>query len=156
MNKQELLSNIKTKFLLIEEYTYAEGVFNDGTLTLKVPKEILLDLCLELKQNKEFSFDFLMCLSGVDYMDRFEVVYHLYSMELKHKLVLKVSLDRQNPEVDSMVPVWLGADWPEREVYDMFGIIFKGHPNLKRILLPEDWAGYPLRKDYARAPDMYD
>jgi NADH-quinone oxidoreductase subunit C len=156
MDKQELLNNIKAKFPLIEEYRYLEGYVTDETLTLKVPKEILLDLCKELKNNKEFSFDFLMCLSGVDYLNRFEVVYHLYSMGLKHKLVLKVSIDRQNPEVDSVVSVWAGADWHEREVYDMFGVIFKGHPNLKRILLPDDWEGYPLRKDYARAPDQYD
>ena len=89
-----------------------------------------------------------MCLSGADYKDRFEVVYHLYSMENKHKITLKATVDRNNPEIDSVAGIWATADWHERECYDLVGIKFIGHPDRRRILMPEDWEGHPLRKDY--------
>ena len=156
MEKTQLLNNIKAKYPGVEEFIPKEGSYKGDILTLIVPKATILDLCKELKNNSEYSFDYLMCLSGVDYKDHFEVVYHLYSMRLKHKLVVKVSVDRNNPEIESVVSVWETANWHEREAYDMFGIIFKNHPDLRRILLPSDWEGYPLRKDYARKPDQYD
>lgn len=156
MNNQELLNNIKTKFPQVEEFIPKEGGFKDEVLALTAPKEIIAQLCRELKESGVLLFDHLMCLSGVDYKDRLEVVYHLYSYELKHKVTLKVNVDRNNPEIDTVVPVWETANWHEREAYDMFGINFKGHPDLRRILLPQEWEGYPLRKDYARKSDQYD
>ena len=123
-----------------------------GILMLRLEPKFLPDVCRFLKESPELKFDYLACVSGVDWPDRFEVVYHLESLLLKHKLVLKVNADRDDPKVPSLTSVWAGADFQEREAYDMFGIVFEGHPDLRRILLPEDWEGYPLRKDYV-SPD---
>jgi NADH-quinone oxidoreductase subunit C len=91
-----------------------------------------------------------MCLSGVDYGagQSLGVVYHLQSMTLMHQIVLKVELPRVSPSVPSEALIWRTADWHEREAYDLFGIRFEGHPDLRRIFLPDDWEGHPLRKDY--------
>lgn len=79
---------------------------------------------------------------------RFEVVYHFYSLAKNHRLRVKVPLEEKSPEIDSVVPLWASADWFEREIWDMYGVVFKGHPNLKRILMYEEFTGHPLRKDY--------
>lgn len=113
-----------------------------------------------LKESPELVFDSLMCLSGVDYKgakgeeDRVEVVYHLFSMIFRHQIVLKVSMSREDSLVPSVEKVWGIANWHEREAYDMFGIRFEGHSDLRRILCPDDWEGYPLRKDYQQ-PEAY-
>lgn len=95
-------------------------------------------------------FDWLQCLSGVDYVadDKFAVVYDLWSFNHKHSIAVKVFCSRQNPHIASVVDLWPAADWHEREAFDMFGIIFDGHPDLRRILCADDWEGFPLRKDY--------
>ncbi|MDI6655216.1 MAG: NADH-quinone oxidoreductase subunit C, partial [Candidatus Hydrothermarchaeota archaeon] len=111
-----------------------------------VKKEALLEVCRYLKENQ--GFEHLSSVSGVDYADRFEVVYHLWSYSKKKLLSLKVPLPKHDPTLGSITSIWKAANWHERETYDMFGIIFKGHPNLTRILLPEDFEGYPFRKDY--------
>lgn len=97
---------------------------------------------------KELGFDHLSVITGIDYRDHFEVIYNLFSYGKKQNLVLKVSLDHEKPEVDSLTSLWKGADWLERETFDLVGIKFRGHPNLIRILLPDGWNGHPLRKDY--------
>ena len=110
-----------------------------------------------LRDSSDLQFDSLMNLSGVDEPKAglLSVYYHLESTKLKHKITLKVSTDRNKPEVTTVTEVWKGADWHEREAYDMFGIIFLNHPDLRRILMPYDWdAGYPLRKDYEN-PEFY-
>ena len=96
----------------------------------------------------QLGFDLLVSISGVDMLDHLETVYHLRSITRGQLLQIKVRLDHEKPEVDSVVSVWPTANWLEREVFDMFGIRFNGHPDLKRILLPDDWKGHPLRKDY--------
>lgn len=108
------------------------------------------DVARVLREDPEFAFDALMCLSGVDYPkdNELEVVYHLYSFRHRHRIAIKIRVSRENPEVPSVADIWRTAEWHEREAYDMFGIRFTGHPDLRRILLPEDWEGYPLRKDY--------
>src|SRR5919197_592216 len=101
----------------------------------------------------ELEFDFLTDLTAVDYPARprrFDVVYHLYSMTRNHRLRLKATVG-ENETIPSVVAVWKAANWEERECFDMFGIVFSGHPDLRRILLPEDWEGFPLRKDYPLA-----
>ncbi len=128
----------------------------------------LVEVCTHLKNEPSLAFDYLNCISGVDYLHtdekkaakvdwqpHVEVVYHLFSMKHKHSLVLKVILPRwkddqpgQLPELPSVAHVWSTADWHEREVYDLMGVFFTDHPNLRRILCPEDWVGHPLRKDY--------
>jgi NADH-quinone oxidoreductase subunit C len=116
--------------------------------TLYVRMGDLVNICKFLKEEPEFRFDYLMSLTAVDWPDRFEVVYHLYSVPLKHYATLKVKVDKEAPVMPSVTPVWKAGDWQEREVYDMFGIEFTGHPDLRRILLEPGWDGYPLRKDY--------
>ena len=107
-----------------------------------------------LKNNKDFDFDYLMCLSGADYPpERLEVVYHLFSLEKNHRICVKTGLSRENPVVSSVVSLWRGAEWHEREAYDLFGITFEGNPDLRRMFLPEDFQGHPLRKDYS-SPDV--
>jgi NADH-quinone oxidoreductase subunit C len=110
----------------------------------------LVDLCRYLKDDPETAFDCLMNLSAIDWpkKNQIEVVYHLWSYVKRHAFVLKIGLDREKPEVASLEPVWKAADWLEREQYDLLGVVFTGHPDLRRIMLPDDWIGHPLRKDY--------
>jgi NADH-quinone oxidoreductase subunit C/D len=120
--------------------------FGDDSIT--IPKEILIPFLKFLKTN--FHFDFLMDVCGVDYPERekrFDVVYHLFSSKRSYRLRIKVQI-RENETVDSVISVWRGADWFEREAFDLFGIIFKGHPNLRKILTHHQFVGFPLRKDY--------
>jgi NADH-quinone oxidoreductase subunit C len=106
-------------------------------------------VCFFLRDEESLQFDFLSCLSGVDYDNaNLAVIYHLYSYPHNHKLVLKVVVPKSSPKVKSVSDVWVAANWHERETYDLMGIEFEGHPDLRRILLPEDWEGHPLRKDY--------
>jgi NADH-quinone oxidoreductase subunit C len=125
-----------------------------GETTLVAVSDILIPLCRFLKEHEAFAFDFLTDLCGVDRMPaspRFLVVYHLYSTRHGHRLRLKVPVDEGDPAIDSCVSVWAGADWHERECFDLLGIVFKGHPNLQRILLPPDFEGHSLRKDFPLA-----
>jgi len=120
-----------------------------GDETIVIRRESLLKIFSYLK--KDMEFEFLMDVTAVDYKGkepRFEVVYHLYSFKNNIRLRVKVPVPEAEPEVDSLMPVWKGADWFEREVYDMFGIKFRGHPDLRRILMYDEFQGHPLRKDY--------
>jgi NADH-quinone oxidoreductase subunit C len=122
-----------------------------GELTLWIKAASLRGVADFLREEKSLNFGFLSDLTALDHYPnepRFETVYHLYSIERNQRLRLKVRLPGDDPRVDSMVPVWPGANAFEREVFDLFGIHFEGHPFMVRILLPEDWEGYPLRKDY--------
>ncbi|HET7521794.1 MAG TPA: NADH-quinone oxidoreductase subunit C [Bacillales bacterium] len=101
-----------------------------------------------LRDNEQLAFDFLSDIHGIDYETHMEIYIHLYSFQNRQPVAVKVKLDRNNPEIDSITPLWKGANWPERETYDLLGVTFKGHPNLKRIMMPDDWVGHPLRKDY--------
>lgn len=125
----------------------------DPFLVIDPPR--LAELCLYLRDDPEQRYEWLMCLSGVDYPpETIAVVYHLHSQTHGRKLVLKVLLDRSDPKVPTVEHVWKMANFHERECYDMLGVIFVGHPDLRRILLPFDWEGYPLRKDY-EYPETY-
>ncbi|TMQ72581.1 MAG: NADH-quinone oxidoreductase subunit C [Candidatus Eisenbacteria bacterium] len=118
--------------------------------TLFVPDDRLGDACTFLRDDPELAFTMLVSVAGVDYLPRdprFEVVYHLLSIPHHARVVLKVQLGDERPRVPSVTGVWPTADWLEREQYDFYGIVFTGHPDLTRILLPETWAGWPLRKD---------
>ena len=113
---------------------------------LQVVPEELTALAGTLRN--EYGFNHLANLASVDYMDSFEIVYHLYSIPDNRKIVVKVRVPREKPEVDSVFSIWPAADWQEREIYDLMGITFKGHPNLVRILMPDDYTEHPLRKDF--------
>ena len=107
-----------------------------------------------LKHDPDLHFEYLQLVSGVDWTDKFTVVYHLYSYRNRHKVILHCDISHDDPVIESVAEVWKAADWHERETYDLLGIRFTGHPDLRRILLPDDWEGHPLRKDY-KQPDEY-
>ncbi|MBI5639876.1 MAG: NADH-quinone oxidoreductase subunit C [Nitrospirae bacterium] len=123
-----------------------------GQVSVTLRKDRIVEICRYLHDEPDLSFDYLTDVCGVDYLGkkekRFEVVYHLYSIRHRHMIRLKAEVSEKDPYIDSVMPVWVGADWHEREAYDLFGIVFKGHRDLRRILMPEDWEGHPLRKDY--------
>ena len=120
-----------------------------GETTLIADAARIVELCRHLKDQEKFVR--LSAVTAVDWHPaepRFEVVYHLHSLEPDRRLRVKCRLSGAQPEIDSVTPVWRGAGWYEREVYDMFGVSFRNHPNHVRILMPVDWEGHPLRKDY--------
>jgi NADH-quinone oxidoreductase subunit C len=114
----------------------------------------ILDVSSFLRSEDALSMDHLELLGGVDYKDRVDVVYILYSMKHRHRYMLKCRLSRETPIIHTVESIWAVANWHEREAFDMFGVVFEGHSDLRRILLPDDWEGYPLRKDY-KFPKVY-
>lgn len=147
---EPVINSLKNEFsqsiLDIKEYR--------GETTLLVSKEQIASICAYLKDNLNFTF--LADLTAVDYLEvkspRYEVVYHIHRFgpecEENVRIRLKAAVTEEDMEIDSVTPVWSSADWLEREVYDMFGIEFPGHPDLRRILMPEDYEPFPLRKDF--------
>jgi len=124
-----------------------------GDATVSVAASGLVPLMRWLRDAEGLDFDMLSDLCAVDHLGetpRFEVVYHLYSLARNHRLRVKVRVTEDAPEVHSLVELWPAADWLEREVWDLYGISFRGHPNLKRLLLYEEFEGHPLRKDYPK------
>jgi NADH-quinone oxidoreductase subunit C len=122
-----------------------------GQVSIIIKKDAILAVGDYLRNDPDLAFDYLADLCGCDFAEkspRFEVVYNLRSIQHNHLIRLKVQLPEDCPEIDSVFSLWAAADWFEREAYDMLGIRFKGHPDLRRLLLPEDWEGHPLRKDY--------
>ena len=144
-----------------------EGIPNAVTSEdlASTPKALGIDaakikqVCELLQGHEKAYFDSLSCLTGIDNgldIGTIEVVYNLYSIPYDLHLTLKVSLDRNDPVVDSVSSVWKTANWHEREAYDLVGVRFEGHPDLRRILLPDDWEGHPLRKDYVEQEKYHD
>ncbi|MBF0520398.1 MAG: NADH-quinone oxidoreductase subunit C [Nitrospirae bacterium] len=123
-----------------------------GQCALVVKKDDILEILMRLHDDPEFNFDFLKDLCGVDYLSkrtpRFEVIYQLYSIQHKHMIRIAVQVPEKSLSLESCTCIWNTANWHERECYDMYGIVFENHPDLRRVLMPEDWEGYPLRKDY--------
>jgi NADH-quinone oxidoreductase subunit C len=115
------------------------------------------DVCRYLKDDPSLAFDCLSNLSGVDYPKegKIRVVYHLYSYEHRHRIVLKVEAVREDPVVPTVEDLWKAANWHEREIFDLLGVTFSGHPDLRRILMPEDWVGHPLRKDFVEPQEYH-
>lgn len=146
-----LAEQVKSKFPNL----VSEAFLNHGDAMIIVKKEGVRNLCTELKKDSEFDFNVLMDLTCVDYLfweekeHRFEVIYNLFSTNKRHRLFIKTLVSENEAVVDSVTSVWPAANWFEREVWDMFGVKFSGHPNPKRILMYEEFAGHPLRKDYA-------
>jgi NADH-quinone oxidoreductase subunit C len=129
-----------------------QGVkFDRDEMTIYVDRSDIREVCALLRDDPTCPFDFLSDVTCVDWYPsepRFEVVYHLLSIPKKERVRLKVRLNSSSPSIDSITPVWAGANYFEREVFDLFGVRFAGHPYLRRIMMPEDWEGHPLRKDY--------
>ena len=131
------------------EQQFLSSIIESDEDSLLVKSESLFDIISFLKTTPEFEFNFLSCITAVDYFDYFEVVYHLTSMEHNHSLVVKTRCyGRENLVVPSIVSLYEGANAQEREIYDLMGISFEGHPNMKRIFLWDGFQGHPLRKDY--------
>ena len=125
--------------------------FDRDEMTIYLDRSDIREACALLRDDPSCPFDFLSDVTCVDWYPsepRFEVVYHLLSIPKKQRVRLKVQLNSSSPSVDSITPVWPGANFFEREVFDLFGVRFAGHPYLRRIMMPEDWEGHPLRKDY--------
>jgi NADH-quinone oxidoreductase subunit C len=152
MEQKEIFEHLKTKFgdAIIE---FKEDKPVDNYIIVSPNK--IDEVCLYLRDFDQFQFDFLSCLSGVDYADgNLGVTYHLFSFAKRHKINLKVLVPKDAPNVKTVSQIWETANWHEREAYDMIGIIFDGHKDLRRILLEEDWEGHPLRKDF-QVPEFF-
>lgn len=145
---QLVLDRLRRKFGDAILETHAQH----GNETAVVARERLAEIGEFLRDDRELAFDMPIDCTAVDWYQRreprFEVTWHLYSLTKKHRVRLKVRLSEEDPTVASLTPVWRGMNWHEREAYDMYGIRFAGHPNLKRILMYEEFVGHPLRKDY--------
>ena len=147
-------------------YTKLKEEFGDSILSLEevvldsfilIAPDAIADIARYLAEEDELAFDSLMCLSGVDLgakEENLEIVYHLFSMTHRHTVVLKAILPKEDPHIPSVEDIWKTANWHEREAYDLYGITFEGHSDLRRILMPDDWEGHPLRKDY-KDPEFY-
>jgi NADH-quinone oxidoreductase subunit C len=149
MTQEEVLAQLKAQF------GDAVGGLSEtkGDRFVVVKGDRIVDVCRFLKETTGLEFDYCQDITAIDWPSRkvIEVVFHLYSMEHRHGLVLKVEAAREDPSIPTVEGVWKAASWLEREVYDMFGVKFVGHSDLRRILLPDDWVGFPLRKDYQEA-----
>lgn len=173
MTPQEIFTVVQSQFPQVQEIPYPPAPshlpaheakpYRDPHLYLSCTVQDWPKLSKFLREDKNLDFDFLTFVTAVDIQKppqngvaRMDVVYHLYSFSKKHKCVVKISVPRENPVITSCASHWMAADWQEREVYDMFGIQFQCHPNLKRILMWEGFPGWPLRKDYVHIPDRYD
>ena len=173
MNNSEIFAVIRTQIAEVKEIPAPEAAahtpahegkpYRDPYLFISCPPQKWADCAKVLKSDERLDFDFLIMLTAVDYpattpteLARIDVVCHFMSLRHRHKIFVKVPLQRENPVVPSVVSFWAAADWQEREVYDMFGVKFEGHPYLKRILMWDGFPGWPLRKDYTHIPDRYD
>ena len=152
MIPQEIHDTLKAKFPAAVLEAKLDGVPDPW---IKISPDRIGEVAAFLRDDGKLRFDALMCLSGVDYTGgRLGVVYHLHSMQWNHKVTLKVDVTVENPHCRSVESIWKTANWHEREAFDLIGIVFDGHPDLRRILMPYDWEGHPLRKDY-QVPQFY-
>ncbi len=124
-----------------------------GEVTVRVNPDVILPFCQFLRDDETLQMQMLIDLTAVDYLDskrtpRFDMVYHFHSLKFQHRLRVKAGVSKEDCQIDSLSSLWACADWYERECYDMYGIIFKNHPNLERLLMYDGFEGYPLRKDY--------
>ena len=148
MNNEEL----KSKFAdLVPLATYEEGT---EWLTVVVEPTAWKDFARQLRFNEELHFDFLFCVTCVDWKVHFSMVYHLRSTVHGHILVVKSKLDHVTPEIETVSDIWRTAEFHEREAYDLFGVKFNNHPDLRRLFMTDDWVGWPLRKDYEDPVNM--
>jgi len=150
MNPQEISALLTERFGAAILESQLEGM-NPWSA---IEPSAILEISQFMRSEDSLSMDHLELLGGVDYKDRIEVVYILYSMKHHHRYTLKCRLSRETPMVHTVESIWGVANWHEREAFDMFGVVFEGHSDLRRILCPDDWEGYPLRKDY-KPPKIY-
>lgn len=143
---------LKVKLTAINSaVTFEEG---GQWLMVNVEPKDWLSFAKELRENPELNFDYMFCLTCVDWKTHMTMVYHLNSKNHKHTVVVKSKVDRNNPEIETISHIWRTAEFHEREVYDLFGVKFLHHPDLRRLLLTDEWVGWPLRKDYEDPVNM--
>jgi NADH:ubiquinone oxidoreductase subunit C len=142
------MSNEEIKTIISELLPNASFEEGGEWLNLNIEVADWKDTAQKLRHCESFPFNFLFCLTCVDWKTHFTMVYHLRSTTTLDNIVVKIKLERANPEIITVSDIWKGAELFEREVYDLFGVIFLEHPDLRRLLLTDDWVGYPLRKDY--------
>jgi len=123
-------------------------------LNIIVPPEELKAFVLQLRSDPDLIMDYLFCLTCVDWKTHFTMVYHFSSTRYRHNIVVKAKVDRTNPEIETVSDIWRTAEMLEREVYDLFGVKFLHHPDLRRLIMPDDWEGWPLRKDFEDPVNM--
>lgn len=130
--------------------------FEDGGewMNVVIPPEELKAFVLQLRSDPDLAMDYLFCLTCVDWKTYFTMVYHFSSTRYRHNIVVKAKLDRTNPEIETVSDIWRTAEMLEREVYDLFGVKFLHHPDLRRLIMPDDWEGWPLRKDFEDPVNM--
>lgn len=160
MKSSDISILIKEKF----SSEFIESLEFRGQVSVLLKKQRSKEILKWLREDTSLDFNYLVDICGVDYLNkknpRFEVVYHLFSIKQKHFIRIRFQVpDKETdeslePVIDSVTDIWKGANWHERECFDMYGIVFDGHPDLRRILMPEDWIGYPLRKDYPLKSDL--
>ena len=131
-------------------------LFEEGGewLNIMVPPEELKVFALRLRSDPDLIMDYLFCLTCVDWKTHFTMVYHFSSTRYRHNIVVKTKIDRTNPEIETVSDIWRTAEMLEREVYDLFGVKFLHHPDLRRLIMPDDWEGWPLRKDFEDPVNM--
>ena len=143
------MTNEELKYSITELLPTATYDESGEFLSVIIASDDLISLMKELRSKKEFDFDYLFCLTCVDWKDHLMMVYHLLSKTHKHCIVVKAKItDTINPQIESVNSIWKTAELNEDEVYDLFGVKFLNHPNLRRLFLEEDWVGFPLRKNY--------
>lgn len=144
--KSNLESNLEN---ILKNYKSAELTkINTGELCVVCGSGEIFDLLKTLKTSRQLYFDHLGCLTAIDWPDKIEIVYQLASYSKKHKLIVKTHTERKNPKVPSVVSIWSSANWLEREVFDFYGVVFEGHPNMKRLFTSDDFPGHQFRKDF--------
>ena len=148
MTNEELKTRISE---LLPAAVWEEG---GEWLNISVDSKDWLSIVKILRENAELNFDYLFCLTCVDWKTHLSMVYHFSSTQFRHVLVVKSKLDRNNPEIESISHIWRTAELNEREVFDLFGVKFLNHPDLRRLLMTDDWVGFPLRKDYEDPVNM--
>jgi NADH/F420H2 dehydrogenase subunit C len=132
----------------------SSSTLEEGGEWLTVYTDDWLPLAKKLRKHPDLLFDYLFCLTCIDWKTHLTMVYHLSSTTHRHNIVVKSNLERNNPEIESVSHIWKTAEFHEREVFDLFGVNFLHHPDLRKLILPEDWEGYPLRKDYEDPVNM--
>ena len=157
LDEQGLNPDISPEFKVLVDNGFSDEIistkrFRDQDF-ITVRKNRIVDICFLLRDEPDCDYRLVSDILGVDLLDferepRFEVIYSLYSLSSHRRIVLKAQVGEDEPEIDSVVPVWLAAEWAEREIFDMFGIYFNNHPDMRRLLMPDDWVGHPLRKDF--------
>ena len=153
MNFEAIISKLKEKF---GEENIKPVTDQAGDPYAFAPADKMAEICTLLKEDPELLMDCLSNITGVDAPpDDLDVVYHYFSYEKRHSVTLKVRVPKSNAKVPTVVPVYQTAEWQEREAYDLLGVNFEGHPDLRRIMLPDDWMGHPLRKDYKEEEDYH-